>query len=79
MHRFFDDAEDMARHLSQAETDIMPLLDLLDGDGEKFKTALFIIFTRRAIKENGLTKERAYAIIDTLFDQLSGEIIELNP
>jgi site-specific recombinase len=77
MHRFFDDADDMAQHIKLAEENILPLLETLDGDGEKFKTALFILFTRRAIKENGLTKERAHAIIDTLFDQLSGEVVTL--
>ena len=75
MYRFFDSPQDMSRHVSLAQKHLLPLLDLLDGDGAKFRTALFILITEKAIKEDGLKKERAHEIIDTLFDHIGGEVI----
>jgi hypothetical protein len=69
MHRFFDDSDDFALQLTLAERHVMPILDLIDGDSEKIKTALFVLFTKRAIENNGLRRARAHAIIDVIFDE----------
>ena len=71
MFRFFDDTEDFAAQMILAEKHVMPILHLIDGDTEKIKTALFVIFTKRAIEINGLTRSRAHAIIDAIFDEVT--------
>ena len=71
MFRFFDDTNDFAEQILLAEAHVMPILHLIDGDTEKIKTALFVIFTKRAIEKNGLKRARAHAIIDAIFDEVN--------
>lgn len=73
MQRFFDGPEDMAAHVKIAQSQLLPFIDMMDAQYDpanhvKLQTALFIIFTDRAIRRHGLTKNRAYAIIDAIFD-----------
>lgn len=71
MHTFFDSQDDLDRHIELADKHIMPIIDLIDAGDVKYRTALFVIFTRRAIQDDGLIRQRAHQIIDVLFDALA--------
>ena len=78
MYHFYDSAEDMAQHIKRAEENIMPLIDLLEGGGVKYRTALFVVFTRRAIRNDGLRRDYAHKIVDTMFDSILAEGMNSN-
>jgi hypothetical protein len=68
---FFDDEADLERCLALASDEILPIIDQADaladpGNHTKISTALFILFTHRAVKNHGLTPPVAHKIIDEL-------------
>ncbi len=76
MHKFFDGPEDMIEQIKFAERYVLPFIDMVEAQVDpvnhtKVQTALFIIFTQRAIDQHGLKRERAHDIIDALFDSHS--------
>ena len=76
MNRFFDDSADLNAQLKFAEQHVLPFIDMVEAQVDpvnhvKVQTALFIIFTQRAIDQHGLKRERAHDIIDALFDAYS--------
>jgi len=76
MHKFFDGPDDLNAQLKFAAQHVMPFIDMVEAQVDpvnhtKVQTALFIIFTQRAIDQHGLKRERAHAIIDALFDSHS--------
>lgn len=71
MLQFFDDADDLDRALKLMEEHVMPLLEWIDEHEDpqhqvKMQTALFILLTKRAVLEHGLTVETATHIIEKL-------------
>lgn len=84
MLQFFDDADDLDRALKLMEEHVMPLLAWIDDHEDpahqvKMHTALFILLTKKAVLEYGLTVETATHIIEKLIPTILEDALPSMP